>query len=80
MRHLNQLGRDSRAFETEATFEFIQYTPSQTWTIEHNLNKHPSVTTIESSNVEVKGRVVYDSPNQITVTFNVAFSGKAYLN
>jgi hypothetical protein len=50
------------------------------WTIIHNLGKYPSINIVDSSNAEVIGEVVYDSLNQLTVTFSAAFSGKAYLN
>lgn len=57
-----------------------QSTPSDTWTITHNLNKNPSITIVNSANEEVEGAVVINSLTQITITFCAAFSGKAYLN
>ena len=57
-----------------------QSTPSDTWTITHNLNKNPSITIVNSANEEVEGAVVINSLTQITITFCGAFSGKAYLN
>ena len=62
------------------TFVFSQNTPSNTWVIVHGLGKFPSVTVVDSGNTVVVGNVSYDSPNQVTITFEATFSGKAYLN
>lgn len=51
-----------------------------TWVIDHGLNGFPNVTTVETSGNVVIGGVVYNSLNQITVSFAVAVSGKAYLS
>ena len=56
-----------------------QVAPLDTWVVAHNLGKRPSVTVVDSSNREVVGDVLYDSNNQITITFSGAFSGTAYL-
>lgn len=57
-----------------------QQVASTTWTVNHNMNKYPSVNIVDSANDEVTGDVKYNSLNQITITFTAAFSGKAYLN
>ena len=69
----------------DITFTHNQNTTSNTWTITHNLNRFPSVTVVDSTNTIVIGTVVYNSVNQLTITFfqagsALAFSGKAYLN
>ena len=61
-------------------YEHIQTAPSDTWVVNHSLNKRPSVTVIDSGGTEVEGAVVINSPTQITITFCSAFSGKALLN
>ena len=70
---------------TNATYTHNQSSTSNTWVITHNLNKYPSVTVIDSADTIVQGTIVYNSANQLTVTFfsgtsALAFSGKAYLN
>lgn len=69
---------------TSATFQdsYIhnQGVPAISWTIVHNLGKYPNINIVDSANTDVIGEIVYDSLNQITVTFSAAFSGKAYLN
>ena len=69
----------------DATFTHTQSSASATWTITHNLNKFPSVTVIDSGDSVVQGEILYNSANQLTLTFYAggvasAFSGKAYLN
>ena len=70
---------------TDATYTHNQSAASATWTITHNLNKFPSVTVIDSGDSVVQGEILYNSANQLTLTFYAgggtsAFSGKAYLN
>lgn len=62
------------------TFEFEQGVASDTWVIEHNLNKYPSVVLVDSAGRQFNGEVVYDSKNQVTVLLNGLTKGKAYLN
>ena len=62
------------------TFDFRQGVPSATWIIQHDLNKYPSATVVDSGkNVNI-GDITYDSKNQITIRFSAPFSGEAYLN
>ena len=60
------------------TFEVTRN--SNTWVIEHDLGKYPSVTTVDDTGDIVYGDVRYDNANKITVTFSAGVSGKAYLN
>lgn len=53
---------------------------AEEWTINHNMNKHPSVTVVDSANTYVVGEVEYHDANALTVRFKYAFKGKAYLN
>jgi len=67
------------------TYIHNQSSASATWTITHNLDKHPSITVVDSGETVVYGTVVYNSKNKVTITFRFkeaahAFSGKAYLN
>lgn len=57
-----------------------QLVSSSTWTITHNLGFFPSVTVIDSGNNTVIGNVTYISENQLSVSFNATFGGKAYLS
>jgi len=62
------------------TYTHSQISASSTWVITHNLNCRPAVTVVDSGgNVQI-GEVLYNSDNQVTVTFAASFSGFAYLN
>lgn len=57
-----------------------QGVPLDVWKITHNLQKYPSCTVVNSAGDEVYGDILYNDKNSLTITFNGAFSGKAYLN
>lgn len=57
-----------------------QQTAASTWTITHNLGKFASINIVDTANEEVIGDVLYNSINQITVTFSAPISGKAFIN
>lgn len=61
-------------------FVFTQASISNTWNIQHNLNKYPSVTVVDSGNTVWYGEVKYIDLNNIQIKFNQSISGKAYLN
>jgi hypothetical protein len=66
--------------EVISTYEHVQDTPSNTWVIEHNMSKYPSVSVVLDDGTEVFGLKVYDSENQITLSFSRPITGKAFLN
>jgi hypothetical protein len=57
-----------------------QTTPSDTWYITHNLNKFPNITILDSANNKVIGNEEHIDENNVILTFNGSFSGKATLN
>lgn len=64
----------------DKTFVYNQATSSDVWEIEHNLNKYPAVTVVDSGGSVVIGEIVYTDKNNVRITFTSAFSGKAYFN
>ena len=66
--------------KADASFEYTQNQSSKVWEINHNLNKKPSVTVVDSGDNVVVGEVQYIDNNNLTVSFNASFSGNAYLN
>lgn len=66
--------------EVLTSFTHNQTTASEEWTINHNMNKKPSVTIVDSANTYVIGEVTYLDSNSLRVSFKYAFKGKAYLN
>lgn len=57
-----------------------QGTAAATWTINHNMGCFPSVTVVDSANSVIVGTVQYTNTNSLTISFNAATKGKAYLN
>jgi hypothetical protein len=64
----------------DKNFVFTQATPSAVWTVQHNLDKFPSVTSVNNNNIQAYGAVEYIDKNNLTITFSGGFSGKAYMN
>ena len=50
------------------------------WSVEHNLNKKPSVTVVDDNDNVIMAEVIYESLNKIKVKFNAETQGKVYLN
>lgn len=65
---------------TDSRYVHNQVSSSATWTITHGLGKYPSVTVQDGSGNNLLGQITYTDLNNITVTFNTAFSGVAYIN
>lgn len=58
----------------------FDFTASSTVPVNHNLNKYPSVTVIDSAGDEVTGEVHYVNTSQLIVRFNAPFSGRVTCN
>ena len=61
-------------------FAYEQAQPSDTWTIQHNLHKYPSVSIVDTAGSAFLGEVHYIDENSMTVSFAAAMAGYAYLN
>jgi hypothetical protein len=58
---------------------FTQSTPSVTWVFEHNLGFNPTLQVLDLNNNPILGFTrTDDSVNKVTLTFNIAMSGKIY--
>lgn len=66
--------------EALATFIHEQGVASPVWNVEHNLNKYPAVSVVDSAGNEIIAEVTYLDLNNITITMTSAFKGKAFLN
>ena len=64
----------------DKTYNHVQSVAASIWTINHNLGKFPSVTVVDSGGTQIEGDVVYDDPDNVTVSFSSPFGGKAHLN
>jgi hypothetical protein len=68
------------SFEIPQSYRHIQTVNSATWTITHNLGFRPSVTVIDLDGDVVNGDILYNTNNQLTITFSSIIKGEAYLN
>lgn len=64
----------------DKTLVFTQGAAATTWTIVHSLGKFPAVIIVDNSNVQMDGLITYVDVNELTIDFNTAVDGKAYLN
>jgi hypothetical protein len=62
------------------SYEHMQGSANSSWTITHNLGFKPNVTVIDSAGNIVEGEIAYTNSNSLTVSFQSAFSGNAYLS
>ena len=65
---------------TPKTYIFEQGIASDTWTINHNLNKFPSITVEDTAGTIFTAQVDYIDSNTCIVYINGSTKGKAYLN
>lgn len=65
---------------TSKTFIHEQGIASAEWVINHNLDKYPSVSLVDSAGTIFIGEVQYNDLNTCTVLINGATKGQAYLN
>lgn len=65
---------------SDKTYIHEQGIASDTWIINHNLDKYPSVTLVNSADIQFIAEVEYNDRNTCTVYINGATKGKAYLN
>ena len=56
------------------------FTTLSTVPVNHNLNKYPSVTVIDSAGDEVEGEVYHVNTSQLILRFSAPFSGKVICN
>jgi len=62
------------------SYAHMQGAASSSWAITHNLGFKPNVTVIDSAGNIVEGEIAYTNSNSLTVSFQSAFSGNAYLS
>lgn len=60
-------------------FTYNQIVPSNSWVINHNLNKYPVVVVVDSGNSVFIGDITYTDVNNLTINFSSTFGGKVYL-
>lgn len=73
-------GTISNAVTQDKEYEHDQGLTASVWSINHNLDKYPAVHVADTAKTFVLGQVQHIDKNNLTITFNAAFSGYAYLN
>jgi hypothetical protein len=71
---------DLGSLGNDLNYTHVQSSSSLSWVINHNLGKVPSVTVNDPAKNTVHGDIIHTSLNSLTINFNSAFSGTAYLN
>jgi hypothetical protein len=64
----------------DRTYVHTQGSPSASWSVNHGLNKFPTIGVVDSGGTLVMPDVHYDTINTLTITFGSATSGKVYCN
>jgi len=78
---LIDISRDDQTVTISSkTFVFEQGIASDTWIINHNLNKHPSITLAYTNGEQFEAHKEYTSDNQVIISLDSAATGFAYLN
>ena len=65
---------------SDKNYVYTQAVADSVWEVQHNLNKYPSITIVDSADNVVIGDIVYIDTNNARITFAASFSGKAYFN
>lgn len=62
------------------SYVHTQALTSSIWTINHQLDKYPSVVIVDDDDNVVHCNVNYQDKNTVVATFSASVTGKAYLN
>ena len=80
-RHYTKNEVDTKiATNAAPTYVFTQMSPSSEWLVNHNLDKFPSVTIVDSGGSVAVGEIIYINNDSLRLVFSAAFAGNAYLN
>lgn len=68
------------AYDPQSTYVYDQAIAATVWTINHYLNKYPSIMVVDSAGSTVEYKATIINSNSLQLEFNSPFKGKAYLN
>jgi hypothetical protein len=60
-------------------FQYVAYSASTLWTINHNLGIRPGVTIVDTGGNELDAQVIHVNANQLQIHFNEPVAGFARL-
>lgn len=78
--YISELNKRIDNINEYKNYIYVQRSAESIWNINHNLNKMPSVTVVDSAGSVVVGDITYIDLNNIRIKFSGAFSGKAFIN
>lgn len=78
--YISELNKRIDNINEDRNYIYTQRSAESIWNINHNLNKMPSVTVVDSAGSVVVGDITYIDLNNIRIKFSGAFSGKAFIN
>ena len=58
----------------------VQDEPSTVWTVEHALDKYPSITIVDDNGYVIFGEIQYINMMKIIITFSEAVTGRVFCN
>lgn len=70
----------TNGIDGDKTYVHTQSSAASVWNVNHNLNKFPSVTVVDSGNSVVLGDIQYVDANNLNIFFSSAFGGKTWIN
>jgi hypothetical protein len=73
-------GEKGEKGDAGGTYTHTQSSAGAVWTVPHNLNRHPSVTTTDNLGRVIYGDVAYVDSNIVQITHGNALTGFAYCN
>lgn len=66
--------------KSDKHFVYVKAVASDTWNIEHNLNKSCNIMAYDDNGNEIMGDIIFVDDNHITLKFSSAIKGKAVLS
>ena len=73
-------GVDSASLIPLVSFDHVQGSASNVWSLTHNLGFYPTVNVFDTANSLVEGAIEHTNKNALTITFSVAITGTANLS
>lgn len=61
-------------------YTHVQVDASRNWVVTHRLSKHPAISIVNGSGIEIFGLVKYLDDSVAKIEFSTAMAGRAYCN
>lgn len=71
---------DKEKLSFELYYLHIQDIASDTWTINHNLDKYTNVLIYDTNDISIEGEIQTLNSNTIRILFNTSISGKVIIH